>query len=120
MRDAAQIVLTHEERFDGSAYPQGLAGEAIPLGARLFSVIDTLDAMTSDRPYREGLPFDAAKAEIVSLAGRHYDPTAVEAFLGEERLLREMVAAKCTAEWGSISLRDTAPSHGNPTHSGRS
>ncbi len=102
LQDAAQIVLSHEERFDGSGYPRGLAGGAIPFGARLFSVIDTLDAMTSDRPYREGLPFDAAKGEIVRLAGRHYDPAAVEAFLGEERVLREMVAVKCAAGWDGL------------------
>ena len=114
LQDAAQIVLSHEERFDGSGYPQGLAGEAIPFGARLFSVIDTLDAMTSDRPYREGLPFDAAKAEIVSLAGKHYDPTAVESFLGEERLLREMVAVKCAKAWRIPLGADVPSAPGNP------
>jgi len=103
LQDAAQIVLSHEERFDGSGYPRGLAGEAIPFGARLFSVIDTLDAMTSDRPYRRGVPFDAAKQEIMRLAGKHYDEAAVEAFLGEERVLREMVAMKCAAEWSGAS-----------------
>lgn len=92
---AAQIVLCHEERFDGSGYPQGLRGDAIPLPARLFSVIDTLDAMTSDRPYRHGLDFDAAKAEILRMAGTQFDPLAVEAFLGEEETLREMVALRC-------------------------
>lgn len=92
---AAQIVLTHEERFDGSGYPRGLAGEAIPLWARLFAIIDTLDAMTSDRPYRRGVGFDVAKAEIVACAGRQFDPRAVRAFLAEEGTLREMVAVKC-------------------------
>lgn len=95
MREAAEIVLAHEERFDGSGYPRGLAGAAIPFGARLFAVIDTLDAMTSDRPYRRGLPFDTAKAEIARLAGAQFDPAAVEAFLAEEPVLREMVDAKC-------------------------
>lgn len=95
LQDAAQIVLSHEEHFDGGGYPRGLAGEAIPFGARLFAVIDTLDAMTSDRPYRRGLPFGAAKAEIQRFAGSQFDPTAVEAFIAEERVLREMVAVKC-------------------------
>ncbi len=95
LQDAAQIVLSHEEHFDGGGYPRGLAGEAIPFGARLFAVIDTLDAMTSDRPYRRGLPFSAAKAEIQRLDGSQYDPTAVEAFMAEESVLREMVAVKC-------------------------
>ena len=103
LQDAAQIVLSHEERFDGSGYPRGLAREAIPFGARLFAVIDTLDAMTSDRPYRRALPFDAAKVEIQRFAGTQFDPSAVEAFVAEERVLREMVAVKCADEWTGIS-----------------
>lgn len=95
MAEAAEIVLSHEERFDGSGYPNGLAGDAIPLWARLFAVIDTLDAMTSDRPYRNGLSFDAAKVEILRLTGTQFDPLAVEAFIAEEKTLREMVAVKC-------------------------
>ncbi len=85
MAEAAEIVLCHEERFDGTGYPRGLSGEAIPLAARLFAVIDTLDAMTSDRPYRKGLSFDAAKSEILRLAGTQFDPLAVEAFGAEEK-----------------------------------
>lgn len=107
MREAAQIVLCHEERFDGNGYPRGLAGDAIPFGARLFAVIDTLDAITSDRPYRQGLPFDDAKAEIERCSGKQFDPVAVEAFLAEEAMLREMVAAKCGAE-----LPPSATAHG--------
>jgi HD-GYP domain-containing protein (c-di-GMP phosphodiesterase class II) len=95
LKDAAQIVLSHEERFDGGGYPRGLTGEAIPIGARLFAVIDTLDAMTSDRPYRKGVSFEAAKAEIVACAGAQFDPRAVDAFLAEEPTLRDMVAVKC-------------------------
>lgn len=87
---AAQIVLCHEERYDGSGYPRALKGDAIPLPARLFAVIDTLDAMTFDRPYRKALPFDAAKAEIVKMAGSQFDERAVATFLREEALLREM------------------------------
>lgn len=89
---AGQIVLCHEERFDGSGYPRALKGDAIPLAARLFAVIDTLDAMTFDRPYRKCLPFDAAKAEIVRMSGSQFDPVAVQTFLKEEKLLREMTA----------------------------
>jgi HD-GYP domain-containing protein (c-di-GMP phosphodiesterase class II) len=92
---AAEIVLTHEERFDGSGYPRGLAGEQIPLWARLFAVIDTLDAMTSDRPYRKGRSFDAARAEIVALGGKQFDPLAVTALLAEEATLRAMAETKC-------------------------
>jgi HD-GYP domain-containing protein (c-di-GMP phosphodiesterase class II) len=93
--DAAQIALTHEERFDGTGYPRGLAGEAIPLWSRLFAVIDALDAITSDRPYRKAASFEAAKAEIVASSGRQFDPLAVQAFLAEEPTLRDMVAVKC-------------------------
>lgn len=89
---AADVVLCHEERYDGSGYPRGLKGTAIPLPARLFAVIDTLDAMTFDRPYRKALPFDAAKAEIVRMSGIQFDPDAVAVFLREETLLREMTA----------------------------
>jgi len=95
LSEAADIVLAHEERFDGGGYPRGLAGEAIPLWARLFAVIDTLDAMTSDRPYRKGQSFAAAKDAIVRAAGGQFDPVAVEAFVAEEATLRAMVAVKC-------------------------
>ena len=95
LMDAAEIVLSHEERFDGSGYPRGLAGGDIPLGARLFAVIDTLDAMTSDRPYRRAMSFDAACAEIGHMRATQFDPVAVEAFHAEEARLRQMVALKC-------------------------
>lgn len=95
MTEAAEIVLSHEERFDGSGYPRGLSGEQICLGARLFSVIDTLDAITSDRPYRKGGSFEQACDEIASMSGKQFDPLAVQAFLAEETTLREMVEAKC-------------------------
>ena len=89
---AADIVLCHEERYDGTGYPAGLKGEQISLPARLFAVIDTLDAMTFDRPYRKALSFDVAKAEIIRMAGSQFDPKAVETFLKEEEALREMTA----------------------------
>jgi len=97
---AAEIILCHEERYDGRGYPAGLRGTDIPLGARLFAVIDTLDAMTNDRPYRRALHFDTAKAEIQRMSGSQFDPRAVEAFLKEESTLREMVALKC----GSVAM----------------
>lgn len=96
MTEAADIVLCHEERFDGTGYPRGLRGEEIPFGARLFAVIDTLDAMTSNRPYRQRLPFDAAKAEIRRMSGSQFDPGAVCLFLAEEPTLRRMVELKCS------------------------
>lgn len=78
---AAEIVLTHQERFDGTGYPQGLVGEEIPVGARIFAVADTLDAMTSDRPYRSALSLEAARAEITRESGRQFDPAVVRVFL---------------------------------------
>lgn len=78
---AAEIVLTHHERFDGAGYPQGLVGHEIPLGARIFAVVDTLDAMTSDRPYRRALQFAIARDEILRQSGRQFDPEVVDAFL---------------------------------------
>lgn len=89
---ACRIVLCHEERYDGSGYPSHLKGDEIPLPARLFAVIDTLDAMTFDRPYRKALPFDEARDEIVGKSGSQFDPQAVEAFLRVQDLLREMAA----------------------------
>lgn len=93
MAEAANIILCHEERYDGSGYPAGLSGNNIPLGARLFMVIDTLDAITSDRPYRKGDSFGAAKKEILRMAGSQFDPNIVDAFRAEEEVLREMVIA---------------------------
>jgi putative nucleotidyltransferase with HDIG domain len=91
---AAEIVLTHHERFNGTGYPQGLAGDKIPLGARIFAVADTLDAMLSNRPYRRAQPFSVARQEIQEESGKQFDPKVVEAFLsiGEEtweRIRRE-------------------------------
>ena len=96
MATAAEMVLNHEERYDGSGYPHGLRCEEISLWARLFAVIDTLDAMTSDRPYRKGLSFDMAKAEILRMSGTQFDPLVVVAFSAEEKILREMVELKCS------------------------
>ncbi len=78
---AAEIVLCHQERWDGKGYPNGLAGSDIPLGARIFAVVDTLDAMTSDRPYRKAVSFDAALEEIRFCSGTQFDPRIVSAFL---------------------------------------
>ncbi|OGA46627.1 MAG: response regulator [Betaproteobacteria bacterium RIFCSPLOWO2_12_FULL_62_58] len=104
MIEAAEIVLNHEERFDGSGYPRGLKGEEIPLWARLFAIIDTLDAVTSDRPYRKGLSFDAARAEILARSGTQFDPAAVQVFVAEETTLREMVELKCDTAAVPVAL----------------
>ncbi len=75
------ILLSHHERYDGMGYPQGLKGDQIPVGARIFAIADTLDAMTSDRPYRKGLSYSEARMEIASQSGLQFDPAVVEAFL---------------------------------------
>jgi putative nucleotidyltransferase with HDIG domain len=81
LAEAAEIVYSHQERFDGSGYPRGLRGEQIPLGARIFSVADTLDAITSDRIYRPKQTLGAAREEIAKWAGRQFDPEVVRVFL---------------------------------------
>jgi putative nucleotidyltransferase with HDIG domain len=81
LREAADIVYSHQERFDGTGYPRRLSGEEIPLGARIFAVADTLDAMTSDRPYRRGLTFQASVEEVRRYSGTQFDPKVVEVFV---------------------------------------
>jgi putative nucleotidyltransferase with HDIG domain len=81
LNEAAEIVYSHQERFDGSGYPRNLKGEQIPLGARIFSVADTLDAITSDRVYRAAQSLQAAREEIAKWTGRQFDPEVVKVFL---------------------------------------
>lgn len=80
LKEAAEIVYAHHERFDGSGYPRGLKGEDIPLGARLFMVADVYDAITSERPYHSPLGYDEARAAIRSKSVSHFDPAVVETF----------------------------------------
>jgi putative nucleotidyltransferase with HDIG domain len=81
LRDAAEIVLAHQEFYDGSGYPRGLKGEQIPLGARIFTIADSLDAMISDRPYRRALPMSHAREEIKRCSGSQFDPQVVGVFM---------------------------------------
>jgi len=81
LADAAEIILTHHERCDGSGYPRGLKSADIPIGARIFAVADTVDAMTSDRPYRSALSFEEAYDEIRQGSGSRYDSRVANAFL---------------------------------------
>ncbi len=81
LADAAEIIFGHHERWDGSGYPRGLKGEEIPIGARIFAVADTFDAMTSDRPYRSALPFKASREVIERGAGKQYNPQVAKVFL---------------------------------------
>ncbi len=81
LKEASLVIYGHHERYNGSGYPRGLKAEDIPIGARVFSVADTLDAMTSDRVYRRKLDFEAVRIEVVKHSGTQFDPKVVEAFL---------------------------------------
>jgi putative nucleotidyltransferase with HDIG domain len=81
LSEAAEIVFCHQEHFNGKGYPRGLRGSQIPIGARIFAVVDTLDAITSDRPYRKARGFDVARDEIRRCSGTQFDPGIVEVFL---------------------------------------
>jgi putative nucleotidyltransferase with HDIG domain len=81
LTEAAEIVYSHQEKYDGTGYPRGLKGKEIPLGARIFAVADTLDAMINDRPYRAAQTLTAARKEIELFSGRQFDPEVVKVFL---------------------------------------
>jgi len=106
----AEIVLSHQERFDGSGYPRKLSRNEIHIGARIFAVADTLDAMTSDRPYRKSTSFANAIAEVKRCQNVQFDPEVVRAFcdIGEEELVQikeEMRARKLAASDLELAAR---------------
>jgi response regulator RpfG family c-di-GMP phosphodiesterase len=99
----AMIVLSHQERFDGGGYPRKLRGEEIHIGARIFAVADTLDAMTSDRPYRKATTFENAMAEVQRCSGSQFDPEVVRAFAdigvpGLRKIRLDMAKARAPQE----------------------
>lgn len=100
LRDVAEIVRAHHERYDGDGYPRGFKGEEIPLGARIFAVVDAYDAMTSHRPYRKAMPHSQAVTEIFRNSGTQFDPDVVKAFLLAEKrgLLEERAERGKAAE----------------------
>jgi diguanylate cyclase (GGDEF)-like protein len=77
----AEYILTHHEHFDGKGYPQGQTGENIPLLSRIVAVVDAYDAMTEDRPYRKGMPKEAALTEIIKNSGKQFDPNIAKIFV---------------------------------------
>jgi len=87
---AAEVALTHHERLDGSGYPDGRAGTAIPLAGRIVAVADSFDALTSERPYKTEWPLGLAVAYLQQHAGSHFDPACVEAFLTAEKEIAEV------------------------------
>jgi len=95
LSEAAAVVRSHHERWDGSGYPDGLAADQIPLAARVFAVADVLDALTTERPYRRALPLGEAREMIVAGAGTQFDPGVIDAFRSIddrtfERIAREI------------------------------
>lgn len=98
LQEAAEIVYAHQEHYDGSGYPRRLKGEQIPLGARIFAVADTLDALTSDRPYRKATSFAAARLEIKRCSGTQFDPKVVEVYLSLPDQLWEDLRAEITQQ----------------------
>jgi len=94
--EVGNIILCHHERYDGKGYPKGLVGEKIPLEARIFAVADTLDAVTSHRPYRAPRDFQAARRELTEGAGKQFDPKVVDAFCGLDLAVWEKIRFETT------------------------
>jgi response regulator RpfG family c-di-GMP phosphodiesterase len=102
---SAELALTHHERYDGTGYPQGLLGDEIPLSARIFAVADTLDAMTSDRPYRRALPYSVAREEIIRKSERQFDPKVVKEFLSIPEQVLETIRREAANHHTRVHLR---------------
>jgi putative two-component system response regulator len=109
---AAEIALTHHERFDGTGYPRGLAGEDIPLVGRIAGVADVFDALTTDRVYRAAIPLEEAVATLKAERGRHFDPQIVDAFLAELEEVGSIMARfdAAAAELAAQGEKPEAPS----------
>ena len=108
LSEAAEIVFCHQEHYDGSGYPQAIRGGEIPIGARIFAVADTLDAITSDRPYRKASSFDAARQEILRCSGTQFDPAVVEVFLKIPNELWHELRSEITGQNKRFSTFDLA------------
>jgi putative nucleotidyltransferase with HDIG domain len=113
LKEAAEIVYAHHENWDGSGYPRGLKGDEIPLGSRIFSLADTLDAIRSDRPYRPAQPFPAARAEILKWSGRQFDPNVVKTFLSIPETIWEDLRREINAQVYQISQMHKAGRNSN-------
>ena len=101
LKGAREIVLSHHEKYDGTGYPRGIAGDAIPPGARIFAVVDAFDALTAGRPYQASCAYREAADRIVADRGTHFDPAVVEAFLGVPFRLWEEIARR-----NGVTLRE--------------
>jgi HD-GYP domain-containing protein (c-di-GMP phosphodiesterase class II) len=111
LAEACDIVYSHQEHFDGSGYPRGLKGNEIPLGARIFSVADTLDAIISDRPYRAARTLGEARKEIQAWTGRQFDPEVVEVFLKMPDEIFEYVRREINGQAYPVSYSASAKSN---------
>lgn len=100
MKSASLVILHHHENFDGQGYPGGLKQEEIPIASRIVSVIDAFDAMVSNRPYRQGLPFEEAERRLLQSCGTQFDPEVVRHFLP---LARAEMSAVFAAAGTSVS-----------------
>ena len=108
---AAEIVFCHQEHYDGNGYPNRLAGREIPIGARIFAVADTLDAITSDRPYRKARGFDSAREEILRCSGTQFDPAVVEVFLKIPNELWQELRSEISGQHMRFSTFEMARTH---------
>ena len=88
--EGLKVVRSHHERWDGTGYPHGLSGREIPLGARIFALVDAVDAMTNERPYRSGMAWEEAMDQVLLENGRQFDPRVVAAFVARERRMRRI------------------------------
>ena len=109
---AAEIVFCHQEHFDGTGYPNGLRGREIPIGARIFAIADALDAITSDRPYRQASDFDSARKEILRCSGTQFDPAVVEVFLKIPNELWQELRSEISGQNKRYSTFDIVQSSG--------
>ena len=110
LAEAAEIVLAHQEHYDGSGYPNAKRGSDIPIGSRIFAVADALDAITSDRPYGKARSFDVARDEILRCTGTQFDPDVVEAFLKIPNELWRELRSEITTE----NTQTPAPADARP------
>lgn len=101
LASAADVIGGHHERFDGTGYPQGLSGEAIPLAARIFTVVDVFDALTSKRPYKEPFTLEQARKIMLEGRGRHFDSAILDCFL---EIFEALHANNCIAD--DVSMRE--------------
>ncbi len=101
LHEAADIVYSHQERFDGTGYPRGLKGDQIPLGARIFAIADTFDAVTSDRPYRAAQSIPSGRREIERQSGKQFDPEIVKVFQSISVNIWQELRSQIEAQSGS-------------------